>query len=62
MKGRVVPELHKEGITLYRDVIATPWKIIHQVGTDTVYIMAIIDSRQSVEEVLLKKIIKINTT
>jgi addiction module RelE/StbE family toxin len=61
MKGRVVPELQKEGITLYREVIVSPWRIIYQVDIKTVYIMAIIDSRQNVEEVLLKKIIKINT-
>lgn len=61
MKGRMVPELQKEGITLYREVITAPWRVIYQVDIDTVYIMAIIDSRQNVEEVLLKKIIKINT-
>ena len=61
MKGRIVPELQNEGITLYREIIVAPWRIIYQIGIDTVYIMAIIDSRQNVEEVLLKKIIKINT-
>jgi addiction module RelE/StbE family toxin len=45
LKGRVVPELQKEGITLYREVVATSWRIIYQVDSDTVYIMAVIDSR-----------------
>ena len=58
LKGRVVPELQKEGINTYREVIAKPWRIIYKVGTDTVYIMAIIDSRQNIEDILLKKIIK----
>ncbi|MDD2451568.1 MAG: type II toxin-antitoxin system RelE/ParE family toxin [Sulfurovum sp.] len=58
LKGRVVPELQKEGITLYREVMATPWRIIYKVGNDTVYIMAILDSRQNVEEVLLQKLLK----
>ncbi len=61
MKGRVVPELQREGITLYREIIAAPWRIIYKVDRDTVYLMAIIDSRQNVEEILLQKIIKINT-
>lgn len=58
LKGRVVPELQKEGITLYREVIASPWRIIYKVGNDTVYIMAILDSRQNVEELLLQKLLR----
>lgn len=58
LKGRVVPELQKEGITLYRELIASPWRIIYKVGNKTVYIMAILDSRQNVEEILLQKLIK----
>lgn len=58
LKGRVVPELHKEGITYYREVITSPWRIIYKVGNDTVYIMAILDSRQNVEELLFQKLLK----
>lgn len=58
LKGRVVPELHKEGITLYREVIASSWRIIYKVGNDTVYIMAILDSRQNVEELLFQKLLR----
>lgn len=58
LKGRILPELQKEGITLYREVIALPWRIIYKVGNDTVYIMAILDSRQNVEELLLQKLLR----
>ncbi len=58
LKGCVVPELQKEGITLYREVISTPWRIMYKVGDDTVYIMAILDSRQNVEELLLQKLLR----
>lgn len=58
LKGRVVPELQKEGITLYREVITSPWRIIYKVGNDTVYIMAILDSRQNIEELLLQKLLR----
>ena len=57
LKGRVVPELHEEGITQYREIIVTPWRIIYRVGDDTVYIMSILDSRQNLEEVLLQRIL-----
>jgi len=59
LKGRVVPELQKEGITMYRELITAPWRIIYKVDSDTVYIMAIFDSRQNVEELLLQKILKL---
>ena len=56
--GRVVPELQQEGITLYREIIVVPWRIIYKVGDDTVYIMAIIDSRQNVEDILLQRLLR----
>ena len=58
LKGRVVPELKKEGITQYREIITSPWRIIYKVGSDTVYIMAILDSRQNIEDLLLQKLLK----
>jgi len=58
LKGRVVPELQKEGVTMYKEVISEPWRIMYKVGNDTVYIMAILDSRQNVEDILLQKLLK----
>ena len=58
LKGRVVPELQREGITLYREVVVSPWRILYKVGDDTVYMMAIIDSRQNVEDILIKKLLR----
>ncbi len=57
LKGRVVPELQKEGITMYRELISSPWRIIYKMDNDTVYIMAIFDSRQNVEDLLLQKLL-----
>ena len=58
LRGRLVPELQKEGITMYRELISSPWRIMYKVDNDTVYIMAIFDSRQNVEELLLQKLIR----
>ena len=58
LRGRVVPELLKEGITIYRELIEQPWRIMYKIENDTVYIMAIFDSRQNVEELLLQKLLK----
>jgi len=58
LRGRVVPELLKEGIAIYREVIAQPYKIMYKIENDTVYIMAIFDSRQNLEELLLQKLLR----
>ena len=58
LRGRVVPELQKEGITIYRELIIEPWRIMYKIENDTVYIMAIYDSRQNVEELLLQKLLR----
>jgi len=58
LRGRVVPELLKEGITIYRELIVQPWRIMYKIENDTVYIMAIFDSRQNIEELLLQKLLK----
>jgi len=58
LRGRVVPELQKEGITMYRELISSVWRVMYKVDNDTVYIMAIFDSRQNVEELLLQKLIR----
>ncbi len=58
LRGRVVPELQKEGITIYRKLITQPWRVMYKIENDTVYIMAIFDSRQNVEELLLQKLLK----
>ena len=58
LRGRVVPELQKEGITMYRELISSVWRIIYKIDNDTIYIMAIFDSRQNVEELLLQKLLR----
>jgi len=58
LRGRIVPELLKEGIAIYRELIAQPWRIIYKIENDTVYIMAIFDSRQNIEELLLQKLLR----
>ncbi len=58
LRGRVVPELQRQGITLYRELIENPWRIMYKIENDTVYIMAIFDARQNVEELLLQKLLR----
>jgi plasmid stabilization system protein ParE len=56
-RGRVVPELAAFGIHTYRELIVTPWRIIYRISEQTVYVLAVLDGRRNVEDVLLDRLI-----
>jgi plasmid stabilization system protein ParE len=56
-RGRIVPELERYGYILYREIIVDYWRIMYKIENDIVYIMAVIDGRRNVEDIILKKII-----
>lgn len=57
-KGRVVPELQAYGISLYRELIVKPWRIIYRVTERDVFVMVVVDSRRNVEDVLLRRLLR----
>ena len=57
-RGRIIPELQDQGIFLYRELIVTPWRILYRISGKNVYILSVLDSRQNVEDILLKKLTK----
>ena len=57
-RGRIVPGLKDHGIALYRKLIVTPWRIIHRIADKKIYVLSVLDSRQNVEDILLKRFIK----
>ncbi|MRR16801.1 MAG: type II toxin-antitoxin system RelE/ParE family toxin [Deltaproteobacteria bacterium] len=56
-RGRMVPELQNQGITLYRELIIEPWRLMYRVSKDSVYVLSVLDSRQNVEDILLQRLI-----
>ncbi len=54
-KGRIVPELSNENITRYREAIIAPWRIIYRIDNEVIYILAVIDGRRNIEDILLKR-------
>jgi len=57
-RGRIVPELKDQGVALYRELIVTPWRIIYRIEDKKIYVLSVLDSRQNVEDILLKRFIK----
>lgn len=58
MRGRVVPELREQGISRYREIIVKPWRMIYRVQDKNVYILAVIDARRNVEDLLLLRFLR----
>ena len=56
-RGRIVPELQDQGILLYRELIVPPWRIIYRISEMKVYVLSVLDARQNLEDILLKRLI-----
>jgi addiction module RelE/StbE family toxin len=56
-RGRIVPELQDQGIFIYRELIIPPWRIVYRISEMKVYVLSVLDARQNVEDILLKRLI-----
>ena len=54
-RGSYVPALLDRNVKDYRQITEPPWKIIYKVEGKIVQILAIIDSRRNLQEILIKK-------
>lgn len=58
LQGRIVPELRYYSILTYRELISSPWRIIYKTAEDKVWVLAVIDGRRNVEDILLDRFIQ----
>lgn len=56
--GRIVPELLSQGVVQYRELIIPPWRLLYRISVATVYVLAFIDARRNVEDILLDRFIR----
>jgi toxin ParE1/3/4 len=57
-RGSYVSELLVRNIKDYRQITEPPWKIIYKVDDEIVNVLAIIDSRRNLQDILIKKLLK----
>lgn len=57
-RGRIVPELQNIGILGYRELIVKPWRLVYRVEQQTVYVLAVLDSRRDLESILLERLLR----
>ncbi len=53
--GRVVPELKDLNVYRYREIIISPWRVIYRIEQQKIFIMAVMDGRRNVEDILLNR-------
>lgn len=56
-RARLVPELQDQGILIYRELIVPPWRIIFRIAEMKIYVLAVLDARRNIEDILLKRLI-----
>ena len=53
---KIVPELEKQGILQYRELIQGYYRIIYEISEDVVIIHSIVDGRRCFEDVIISKL------
>jgi len=56
-RGRIIPELQEFGIYQYRELITAPWRLMYRAQENKVYVLAVLDSRRNIEDILLKRVL-----
>ena len=54
--GRIVPELDRQGITKYRELIQGNYRIVYEISEKKVIIHTILDGRRNFEEIIISKL------
>ena len=54
--GRVVPEIEKQGILQYRELIQGYYRIVYEISDDKVIVHTIIDGRRNFEDIIISKL------
>lgn len=54
--GRTVPELERQGITKYRELIQEYYRIVYEISGNKVIIHTIIDGRRNFEDIIISKL------
>jgi plasmid stabilization system protein ParE len=57
-RGRIVPELARHDIKIYRELILPPHRLIYRIEAHRVLVVAVFDGRRDLEDVLLARLMR----
>ena len=55
-RGRIVPELDRQGISQYRELIHKYYRIVYEISEDKVIVHTIFDGRRNFEDIIISKL------
>jgi plasmid stabilization system protein ParE len=58
LRGRMVPELLQEGITTYREILVSRYRMIYHIHPEAVLVAAVMDASRDVGDVLLRRLLR----
>jgi len=56
-RGGYVPELLKQNIKDYRQLIESPWRIIYKIDKNIVNVLLLMDSRRNTQDILVERLL-----
>ena len=57
-RGRIVPELLEQGVSMYRQILGLPYRVIYRMRSSAVCIEAIVDSRRHLADLLSQRLLR----
>ncbi len=54
-RARLVPELRRVGVREYRELVASPYRILFRIVGQTVAILGVLDGRRDLSELIVKR-------
>ena len=57
-RGKYPPELQSEGITLFREIQCSPWRVFYRTVNDDVWVVAVLDGRRDVAQLLPERLVR----
>lgn len=57
-RGRIIPELALLGFATWRELIIRPYRLIYRIEGDQVFVLAALDGRRDLEDLLLQRLIR----
>jgi plasmid stabilization system protein ParE len=57
-RGRAIPELADTGLTSFRELVDSPYRILYRIAEKEVLVLAVLDGRRDLEDLLLERLLR----
>ena len=58
MRGRVVPELLDQGVSMYGQLLVQNYRVIYEVRPDAILLHMVVDCRRNLPEILMRRLLR----